>query len=80
MEGSSAAAVARAKRGDREAFRELVERHSHHLFRLAWRLTGNESDAEDVVQETFWKAWKQLPGFEGRSEVSSGLSVNASPP
>jgi RNA polymerase sigma-70 factor (ECF subfamily) len=73
MEGSSAAAVARAKRGDQEAFRELVERHSQHVFRLAWRLTRSETDAEDVVQETFWKAWKQLPGFEGRSEFSSWL-------
>jgi RNA polymerase sigma-70 factor (ECF subfamily) len=73
MEGSSAAAVARAKQGDREAFRELVERHSRHIFRLAWRLTGNESDAEDVVQDTFLKAWSQLPRFEGRAEFSSWL-------
>jgi RNA polymerase sigma-70 factor (ECF subfamily) len=73
MEGSDAAAVARARAGDREAFRTLVERHSRNVFRLAFRMTGNEEDAEDVVQETFLKAYRNLPRFAGQSEFSTWL-------
>jgi len=68
-----AAAVARARAGDKEAFRLLVERHSPALFRLAYRMTGNEHDAEDVVQEALVKAYKSLDRFEDRSSVGSWL-------
>src|SRR5205809_2616672 len=71
--GSAEAALARARRGDGEAFRELVERHSREVFRLAFRMTGNEHDAEDVVQETFLKAYRKLPSFEERSQFGSWL-------
>jgi RNA polymerase sigma-70 factor (ECF subfamily) len=71
MEGSDAAAVARARAGDREAFRVLVEKHSRNVFRLAFRMTRNEEDAEDVVQETFLKAYRNLHRFAGRSEFST---------
>ena len=50
-----------ARDGDTEAFRFLVERHSRGVFRLAFRMTGNEHDAEDVVQETFLKAYRNRP-------------------
>jgi RNA polymerase sigma-70 factor, ECF subfamily len=73
MEGSDRAAVLRAKAGDREAFREIVEAHSRHVFGLAFRMTGNEEDAEDVVQETFLKAYRAIGRFEGDSEVSTWL-------
>ena len=73
MAGIDAAAVTRARTGDREAFRELVERHSRHLFRLAYRMTGNEEDAEDVVQETFLRAYKSLAKFEGQAEFGTWL-------
>ena len=73
MEGSDAAAVARARAGDREAFRVLVERHSRNVFRLAFRLTRSEEDAEDVVQETFLKAYRSLPRFAGHSEFSTWI-------
>src|SRR5687767_9891866 len=55
MEASDADAdaVARFREGDEGAFRTLVERHSRGVFRLAYRMTGNEQDAEDVVQEAF---------------------------
>ena len=46
------AILARARQGDSEAFRLLVERHSRAAFRLAFRMTGNEQDAEDVVQDS----------------------------
>ncbi len=73
MEGSDEAAVALAKAGDREAFRSLVERHSRKVFRLAFRMTGSEEDAEDVVQETFLKAYRNLGRFAGQSEFSTWL-------
>jgi RNA polymerase sigma-70 factor (ECF subfamily) len=67
------AAVAQARDGDGEAFRELVERHSRSVFRLAYRLTGNEHDAEDVVQETFFRAHRQLNRFEERASFGTWL-------
>ncbi len=73
MEGIDRAAVLRAKAGDRDAFREIVEAHSRHVFGLAFRMTGNEEDAEDVVQETFLKAYRGFARFEGASEVSTWL-------
>src|SRR6266849_1747401 len=74
MDASEAAAVlARARQGDGEAFRALVERHSRSVFRLAFRMTGNEQDAEDVVQETFLRAYKQLSHYESRSSFSTWL-------
>ena len=69
----ASAALARARRGDGEAFRELVERHSHSVFRLAFRMTGNEQDAEDVVQESFLRAYKQLARFESRANFGTWL-------
>lgn len=66
-------AIDRARRGDRDAFRVLVDRHARAVFRLAFRMTGNESDAEDLVQETFLKAWKQLARFDGRAGFGTWL-------
>jgi RNA polymerase sigma-70 factor, ECF subfamily len=60
-------AIRKAQRGDHDAFRSLVERHTQAVFRLAWRITGNTVDAEDMVQETFLRAWKQLGKFDGRA-------------
>ena len=73
MDGGDAADVARARAGDEEAFRRLVERHSSRLFRVAYRMTGNEMDADDVVQESFLKAYRQLDRFEARSSFGSWL-------
>src|SRR5256886_7046943 len=73
MEVSDAAAVARAREGDQEAFGLLVERHSVRLFQLAYRMTGNEQDAEDIVQETFLRAYKQLGRFESRAGFGTWL-------
>jgi len=68
-----AAAVALARDGNEDAFRVLVERHSRHVFRLACRMTGKPEDAEDVVQETFIRAFRQLGRFEARSNFSTWL-------
>ena len=74
MDATEAAAVlARARQGDSEAFRELVERHGRSVFRLAYRMTGNEQDAEDVVQESFLRAYRQLGRFESRANFGTWL-------
>jgi RNA polymerase sigma-70 factor, ECF subfamily len=81
MPHTDAAAVALARDGDSEAFRSLVERHSRAVYRLAHRMTGNPSDAEDVVQETFLRAYKQLGRFESRANFGTWLhriAVNCS--
>jgi len=53
-----------------------VERHSRGVFRLAFRMTGNEHDAEDVVQETFLKAYRKLDAFEdGSGRLRAGAKV-----
>ena len=81
MPQTDIATVALARGGDSEAFRALVERHSRAVYRLAHRMTGNPSDAEDVVQETFLKAYRQLGRFESRANFSTWLhriAVNCS--
>lgn len=59
--------------GDREAYGELVVRHSHRLFRLAFRMTGNEADADDVVQESFLRGYLKLQTFEARSDFGTWI-------
>jgi RNA polymerase sigma-70 factor (ECF subfamily) len=81
MEWSDEAAAARAKAGDADAFRVLVERHSRPLFRLAFRMTGNEQDAEDMVQETFLRAYRRIAKFDERASFGTWLyriTVNCS--
>src|SRR4051812_23442092 len=81
MEMTDVAAVSRARDGDAEAFRLLVERHSRVIFRVAYRMTGNEHDADDVVQETFLRAYRQIDHFEERANFSTWLhriAVNCS--
>ena len=68
-----AAVIAQARGGDSEAFRLLVERHSRAVYQLAYRVTGNAQDAEDVVQDTFLKAYRQLGRFEARSSFGTWL-------
>jgi RNA polymerase sigma-70 factor (ECF subfamily) len=73
MPESDALAISRARAGDDEAFRELVERHSRAVFRVAYRVTGRVEDAEDVVQETFLRAYRQLDRFEARANFRTWL-------
>ena len=60
--------LAKAREGDRAAFNELVTRYSRKIYRLAKHITQNEEDAEDVLQETFLKAFEHLPDFHGQSK------------
>jgi len=65
--------IRKAAKGDRAAFRELVLEHSHAMFRLAWRLTSDETAAEDIVQEAFIKAWRKIGDFRMESSFKSWL-------
>ena len=65
--------IRKAARGDRAAFRQLVLEHSHSIFRLAWRLSGDETAAEDIVQEAFIKAWSKLGEFRMDASFKSWL-------
>jgi len=59
--------------GERIEFARLVEAFSGQIFRLALKMLQNQQDAEDILQETFIKAYKALPKFEGRSSLSTWL-------
>jgi len=72
--------VLRAQRGDKIAFGLLVSKYQRRLFRLAYRLVGDQAEAEDIVQETFIKAYRALPQFRGDAAFYTWLyriGVNA---
>ncbi len=60
--------VAQAREGEMQAFSELVRRYEGKIFRLAQHVTQNREDAEDVLQETFMKAYEHLDQFQGNSK------------
>lgn len=62
------ALVAKAREGDAAAYSELVGRYERKIFRLAKHITQNDEDAEDVLQETFLKAYEHLGDFQGQSK------------
>ena len=72
LNGDSAL-VARAQSGDPTAFEELISRYERKVFRLAKNITNNQQDAEDVLQETFLKAYSHLDGFQGNSKFYTWL-------
>jgi RNA polymerase sigma-70 factor (ECF subfamily) len=59
-----AALLAASQKGDQQAFGELVLRYQRAVHRLAWSLTRNDSDADDLAQETFVRAWGAIGRFE----------------
>ena len=60
--------LAKAREGDVAAFNELVNRYSRKIYRLAKHITQNDTDAEDVLQETFMKSFEHLGDFQGQSK------------
>jgi RNA polymerase sigma-70 factor (ECF subfamily) len=66
--------VGAAKLGDRPAFAELWERHSNTAFKVAYRITKNRDDAEDVIQDAWMKAYVHLTTFDGRAKFSTWLT------
>ncbi len=72
--------IVAAKAGDTAAFSELVRRHQHEVFTLAYRLVGDRDQAADVSQEAFVRAWRHLEKFRGDAKFSTWLhriTVNA---
>jgi RNA polymerase sigma-70 factor (ECF subfamily) len=65
--------VRRSKEGEVGAFGELVNRYQNKIYRLARRLTDTQEDAEDVLQESFIRAFKAIGGFKGASKFSTWL-------
>ena len=69
-----------AKQGDMAAFEQLVKRHTAMIFRVAMHIMASREDAEEVVQDAFFKAFQHLQDFEGRARFSTWLTriaVNA---
>ncbi|MGM1065154.1 sigma-70 family RNA polymerase sigma factor [Saccharothrix sp. Mg75] len=65
--------LVRARQGDGEAFRDLVEPYRHELQVHCYRVLGSAQDAEDLLQETLLAAWRGIGGFEGRASVRTWL-------
>ena len=70
---SAAALFSAARSGDDGAYAELVEPHRRHLYAHCYRMLGSVHDAEDAVQETLLRAWRNLASFQGRSTFRSWL-------
>ena len=65
---TATALVAAAKAGDQRAFEALVVRYRKRIYALALHITGSASEADDIAQDVFLKAYRALPQFEGRSQ------------
>ncbi len=70
---SDLALLDRIRAGDKSACAQCIEHYAPGVYRLALRLTQNETDADDVVQETFLQAFKSIDTFEGRAGLSTWL-------
>ncbi|MGD9695043.1 MAG: sigma-70 family RNA polymerase sigma factor [Thermoleophilia bacterium] len=73
MDAGTAELMARARGGDGEAFRALVEPHRRELHVHCYRMLGSLHDADDALQETLLAAWRGLAGFEGRASLRTWL-------
>src|SRR3981189_1039748 len=71
VRAADAIAIERTLAGHRDAFGVLVERHSVTIFRLAYRLTGNHHDAEEIVQEAFLRAYQKLEQFASQANFAT---------
>lgn len=72
-EPSEAELLAAAQQGDKRAFGRLVRAHQRRVYACAVKMLGDGGDADDAVQETFVRAWRALPRFDGRSQLSTWL-------
>jgi RNA polymerase sigma-70 factor (ECF subfamily) len=73
-EESDSILVAATKNGESQAFEFLVKRHEAKTFSVAFRITRNREDAQDVVQQSFHKAFMHLDRFQGKSSFSTWLT------
>ena len=65
--------VARCRRGELGAFEELYQRHSSRLYNVAYRMTGNAADADDLLQDVFLQVYRRLDTFRGESSLGTWL-------
>lgn len=65
--------VARAKKGEMQAFEEIVTAYERRVYLLAFRSCGNEQDARDVSQEVFLRVYRSIDGFRGESRLSTWI-------
>ena len=73
LEKSDLQLIAEFRKGNQASFEELVERYTDKVFSLASRLTRNQEDAEEVIQDVFVTVYRKIAGFEGKSSFSSWL-------
>jgi len=66
--------LAACRSGDTRAFEQIVLRHQRSLYNIALRISGNEADAAEIVQETFLAAWRKLADFRGEAKLSTWLT------
>ncbi len=81
VNGADLDLVERAKGGELKAFEELMNKYEEKVYSIAYRMTGNREDAEEILQETFLSVYKSLGRFKGKSRFSTWLyriAVNAS--
>ena len=76
MEISDAAVVAQVLAGDKDAFRLLVERHTRSIYSVVYRMSGNQHDAEELLQEIFLRAYTSLHRFELRASFSTSTAFS----
>ncbi len=72
-DAGEAGLVERARRGDRDAFGELVQAHLPMVWRVVYRIVRSREDAEDVAQDVFLTAWRGIAGFRGEARFSTWL-------
>ena len=73
MGGNDQEAIRAVLSGDKEAYGSLVAAHSRLLYRVAYRITGNEADADEVVQDAFVRAYRRLETFESRANFGTWI-------
>lgn len=73
MQGSDHSIVKAVLAGDKEAYAALVRAHSATVFRVAFRIVGNEADAEEIVQEAFLRGYQRLESYQGRSAFGTWI-------
>jgi RNA polymerase sigma-70 factor (ECF subfamily) len=74
MKNAEAEAIQQIVAGDRDAYRVLMDRHFCAVHRIAFRITGNQEDAEDAAQEAFLRAYNKLPSFRHESSFSTWIT------
>lgn len=74
MDKTETEAIRAVLTGDRDAYRVLMERYFYSVYRVAYRITGNEADAEEVAQEAFLRAYNKLPSFRQDSAFSTWIT------